>query len=182
MSKLELVREVYAHNEWANNRILESAAQVPEAALSTQPLGSYTRIIDDIAHIIDGQVSWLSRWQTGRSPDDDGRIEAIGSLPALRAEAEKSHRDLREYLAGLTEADVDAEGSYALWMDPAWTEERKAEVRARYADPQVWPRWKMFHHLANHSSYHRGEVALLLTALGSSPGELDFLHYQRSLG
>ncbi len=181
MSKLELIREVYAHNEWANNRILDTAAKVPEAALRTQPLGSYTTIIADLAHVVGAQVSWLNRWRTGVTPEDILRFDEMSTLAEVRAEAETSHQALRDYFAALAEKDVDAEAEYELWTDPSWSEEKKAEVAARFANPQVWPRWMMFHHLANHGTYHRGEIALMLTALGESPGELDFLHYQRSL-
>ena len=179
MSKLELVREVYAHNEWANNVILETAAKVPEAALKTQPVGSYTTIVADLAHVIGAQVTWLGRWQTGKMPEGADRFEDMDSLAVVRAEAEKSHEALRDYFAALTDADVDVVAEYQLWIDPSATDEEKAKIEARYANPQVWPRWKMFHHVANHSSFHRGEIALCLTALGESPGELDFLHYQR---
>jgi uncharacterized damage-inducible protein DinB len=179
MSKLGLIVEVYAHNEWANNVILDTAAKVPEAALKTQPLGSYTTIIADLAHVIGAQVTWLGRWQTGKMPEDALRFEDMDSLAELRAEAETSHQNLREYLSELTDEDVDAAAEYELWINPSATEEERAALLARYANPQVWPRWKMFHHVANHGSFHRGEIALLLTALGESPGDLDFLHYQR---
>jgi len=42
-----------------------------------------------------------------------------------------------------------------------------------------WARWRMLTHVANHTTFHRGEIALSLTALGKSPGELDFLHFLR---
>jgi uncharacterized damage-inducible protein DinB len=181
MSKLEYVREMYAFNEWANDRILSSAAKVPEAALKEQQLGSYTTIIADLAHIIGAQVTWLGRWRTGKMPGGALRFDTMDSLAEVRSEAERSHRDLRVYFAGLSDADVDADGEYELWINPDWPDEERAEVLTRYKNPQVWPRWKMFHHVANHGTYHRGEIALCLTALGESPGELDFLNWQRSL-
>ena len=122
MSKLEFIREVYAHNEWANNVVLDTAAKVPEAALLTQPVGSYTTIIADLAHVIGAQVAWLGRWQTGQMPEGAGRFEDMDSLAVLREEAERSHQALRDYFDSLeTDADVDAVAEYQLWIDPSAT-------------------------------------------------------------
>lgn len=39
------------------------------------------------------------------------------------------------------------------------------------------PLWKMMAHLAHHGTQHRSEVALALTQLGHSPGDLDLIVY-----
>ena len=39
------------------------------------------------------------------------------------------------------------------------------------------PVWQMLLHLANHGTQHRSEAALLLTAIGHSPGDLDLIDY-----
>ena len=39
--------------------------------------------------------------------------------------------------------------------------------------------WHLLYHVVNHGSYHRGECAAALTALGRSPGELDFTIFLR---
>ncbi len=46
---------------------------------------------------------------------------------------------------------------------------------------RVWtqPRWQLLLHQANHQMQHRSEIALWLTQLGCSPGNLDMLFYLR---
>ena len=39
------------------------------------------------------------------------------------------------------------------------------------------PIWQMLSHVINHGTQHRSEAALLLTAEGRSPGELDIINY-----
>ncbi len=39
------------------------------------------------------------------------------------------------------------------------------------------PVWRMLVHVVNHGTQHRAEAAVLLTAKGRSPGELDLMNY-----
>ena len=174
MSKLELVREMYWFNEWANNLILEKAAAVSEADLKAKPDYSYTTILTNLGHICGAQVHWLQRWQHGgslwdRKPKDvdfewnhsvydEAEYE---TLERVRADFERSHKELREYLDGMTEERMNAVTPHT---------DRRGNTWER-------PLWRMMLHVANHGSFHRGELALCLTALGHSPGDMDFLRW-----
>ena len=43
------------------------------------------------------------------------------------------------------------------------------------------PLWHMTSHVVNHGTQHRSEVALALTQLGLSPGDLDLIEYLNPL-
>lgn len=61
------------------------------------------------------------------------------------------------YLAGLTDAGL--------------AEPLRYEVGGQQRERV---RWHVLFHVVNHGTHHRGEAAAALTALGASPGELDF--------
>jgi len=41
------------------------------------------------------------------------------------------------------------------------------------------PLWQMLQHLANHGSYHRGQVATMLRQLGCKPSGTDLIGFYR---
>jgi len=41
------------------------------------------------------------------------------------------------------------------------------------------PLWQSLQHLANHGTYHRGQVATLLRQLGAKPILTDLMHFYR---
>ena len=62
----------------------------------------------------------------------------------------------------------------------AWVATLDDTTLARSADldpREQYPVWYYLVHLVTHSQQHRSEAAQLLTQLGQSPGDLDFLEY-----
>jgi uncharacterized damage-inducible protein DinB len=88
----------------------------------------------------------------------------MASLAEVREAFGASHAGLRDFLRGLEEPTIDAPLAY------------------RTSDGQqfVRPLWQIMTHVANHGTYHRGEAAMALTALGQSPGDLDFIYWELS--
>ena len=65
----------------------------------------------------------------------------------------------------------------------AWVASLDDEALARSADldpKERFPLWYYLVHMVTHSHQHRAESAQLLTQLGRSPGDVDFLDYADS--
>jgi uncharacterized damage-inducible protein DinB len=45
--------------------------------------------------------------------------------------------------------------------------------------PQAQPLWHMLQHLANHGTYHRGQVTTMLRQLGAKPQATDLILFYR---
>jgi uncharacterized damage-inducible protein DinB len=165
MSKLELIRDLYAYNEWANEYLLDVASRLDMGQLAGPQGASFESILGNMAHVVAAQINWLERWRTGQNKQHTVALgESLKTLADLRAGFAASHRDLAEYVRGLTDAALDAD----------------LEYRDKSGNLAVRPLWQLMNHVANHGTFHRGEVAMALTALGHSPGDIDFLYWEFS--
>lgn len=162
MSKLELIRAYYGYNEWANNRLLKTAEALSADEFSRPQGASWGSIEANFGHIVGAQIIWLSRWRKATSPLPIVEVQAITGFDGISAAFEGSHTDLREFVAGLSDQGLDEVLAY--------TDSRGNAYRSVL--------WQLLLHVANHGTYHRGEIAMALTALGHSPGDLDYRRFE----
>lgn len=162
MSKLELIREMIGYNEWANERIVEAASGVGKRELRRKSELSPLGVTNTLAHMTGTQIFWLGEW---RKPGSFSRswFAGLKGFDGVRDELKKSHRALRRYLSGLSEADLEQEITPPEWWGDT---------------PGVrFPLWHIMMQVVQHSQQHRAEIAQALTALGSSPGDMDYIDY-----
>lgn len=161
------IRLLYGYACWATARILEAAAQVPAEQFATARLG-YCELRATLAHMFSAERRWRARWQ-GKPNTAMLRAEDIPSLQALRKAWATEQEQMCAYLGTLRDADLAQEFSYA--------RPNGSQISS--------PRWQTMAHVINHGTQHRAELAMLLTELGHSPGNLDmniFLAEQASAG
>jgi uncharacterized damage-inducible protein DinB len=161
---LALVRRFYGYDTWATDRVLSVAAETAEQ-LTAEVVAGQPSVRDTLVHLfaahrvhldwwsgtLSGEESWARRFAPGDYPD----------LEAVRAFRGELQRDTDSFLETLAR-DADLERVLTRTAG-----EPSVEVRR--------PLWESMLHVANHSTQHRSEVALMLTALGHSPGDLDLL-------
>ena len=160
MSKLELIRELYEYNRWANGVILDAAAAITEEQLASRQTASHESIQGLLVHTMGTQVFWLTRWK-GEQLTSMPRVEEGRALESLRESFASSDAGLGEYIGGLSEDDLQR----AIPM-PEFIERMKG------VDLELW---QVMVQILQHGMHHRAEVQAALTAFGHPVRDLDYI-------
>ena len=159
---LETIRAFYDYNAWANHRTLEACAALTEKQFSQDLSTSFGSVRGTLVHILGGEWIWLERWH-GRLPTSLPSAEQYADLASVRANWGPLERDLLDFVAGLTPDDLA----------------RTHSVRTLAGVPYTHPLWQMLQHLANHGTYHRGQLTTLLRQLEAKPTATDLISFYR---
>ena len=155
------ISELFDHLYWVRDRIL-AAADHDGVPLAAEAHATLRDLRATLVHELDVEWSWRERL---RSPDpthfvagdEDLDPNDFGSLDAIRRRWAEDERAMRDWLAGLDDASLEA---------PC-----RAEARAEH------PFWIHLQHLYTHGMQQFSDCAVTLTLAGRSPGELDFLEF-----
>ncbi len=157
----EEIRLLYDYNSWANRRTLDACASLAAEQFTRDMGSSFRSVRDTLAHIMGGEWIWLERFQ-GRSPSamPDSPYADLASLRGRWGEIESN---LLAFVRGLTQTDLD----------------RVIEYKTINFGVYRNPMWQSLQHLANHGTYHRGQITTLLRQLGAKPNLTDLMHFYR---
>jgi uncharacterized damage-inducible protein DinB len=158
----EVARQLFAYDAWANRRSFGAcAALTPEQF--TQNLGSsFSSVRDTLAHIIGAQFVWLERFH-GRTPAGLLPPSDFPDLSSLATRSEQLQQGLTDYVNRLSAQDLAGTFEYR---------DLKGNVHKNV-------RWQALQHVANHGTYHRGQIATLLRQLGVKPVSTDLIAFYR---
>jgi uncharacterized damage-inducible protein DinB len=146
----EYFLRLYRYNAWANHRLMN--------ALSRQQVTD-EKVLEITGHILAAQLLWLHRVQ--RLPPPDVKLWGRYTLTELtRLSAEASEKWLQFAASRDT---FNEELTYTNYKGEPYTNNVET----------------IMIHLVNHSSYHRGQVALLMRQLGYEPVNTDLITWDR---
>src|SRR5574341_1416503 len=160
--KVEEARDLFRYNAWANRKVFEGVASVPEAQYLRDLKSSHGGIHWTLAHIVWAEQLWLARW-TGAPNPVVPQGKDLHTLAEVRARWEQVEAERSGWLAGFSDARLAD----------------TVRVKPTSGGEFVHRFDQMFRHLVNHSSYHRGQVVTLLRQLGSTPPTTDLIVYYR---
>jgi uncharacterized damage-inducible protein DinB len=159
---VEDFRLLYDYNVWANDRTLECCAALSDEQFLRDLGSSFRSVRDTLVHIYGAEWIWLERWH-GRSPSGLPDGTDCKNLDSARRLLQEADRGLVDYVASLTNDDLQRVHNY----------------KTTAGGPQAQPGWQMLQHVANHSTYHRGQIATMLRQLGTKAVSTDLIAFYR---
>lgn len=144
---------------WANNRLIENLGPYDDALLEKELVGSFPTIRATILHIWFAETGWLSRlrgsgWEAAEVTD------FMGTTPELFAAWQATSLDFLHYVET---ADL----------------ENKVDFRHKETSYSI-PAREIVHTVFNHSSFHRGQIVMMMRQLGITDiAQTDYIEWVR---
>ncbi len=155
------LRTMCEYGYWANEKVFDVLRQLTPEEFTRQVAGSYGSVQSTMVHMMSAEWGWVYRCGGGE-PRGPALVPAdYPTVDALVAKWAQVEGWVRDYLAKLSDEDL----------------KRVVEFSFPTAPKYAMPAGELMQHAANHSVHHRGQVALLLRALGHVPGNFDILFY-----
>jgi uncharacterized damage-inducible protein DinB len=158
------IQLLYQYDRWANNSVLQAASALGVERFTRDLGGSFRSVRDTLVHIVGSERTWLTYWKEP-SPHSafladlwtrhDALFNPNGfpDLAAVQLKWAEVEREQAEFVNRATNESL----------------QRMLPVGAKQISLA-----HLMQHLANHSTYHRGQVALMMRQLAAEPLATDF--------
>ena len=156
------IRLLYQYDRWANNRMIDAVSALTAEQYTRDLGGAFSSVRDTLVHLIAGEWGWLTYWQEpcpanlGEFWDRIDALFGVSTFPDAHAAQLK--------WAEVQKAQID-------FVKSLTDESLKKTMPLRSTAPSLA---NLMQHLVNHSTYHRGQIALMLRQLGATPPATDF--------
>jgi uncharacterized damage-inducible protein DinB len=158
------IQLLYEYDRWANNRVLQAASALTAEQFTRDLGGSFRSVRDTLVHIIGGEWIWLAYWKetshssaflTGLRKRRDALFnpDAFPTVAAVQLKWAEIEKEQAEFVNRATNESLEKLLPF-----------RKTQIRLAH----------LMQHLANHSTYHRGQIALMMRQLEAEPLATDF--------
>ena len=158
------IQLLYEYDRWANDRVLHAASALSAEEFTRDLGGSFRSVRDTLVHIVGAECRWLTYWKEP-SPSSafltdlwtrDNPLfnpNAFPDLAAVQLKWAEVEREQVEFVNRVTNESLRR-------MLPV----RETQISLAH----------LMQHVANHSTYHRAQVALMLRQLAANPLATDF--------
>ena len=158
------IQLLYEYDRWANNRVLQAVSTLNAEQFTRDLGGGFRSVRDTVVHIIGGEWGWLTYWKEPSHSAafladlwdrHDGLFhpDAFPNVTTVQLKWAEVEKEQTEFVDSVTEEALAR-------MLPF----RTTQLSLAH----------LMQHLVNHSTYHRGQVALMMQQLDAEPLATDF--------
>ena len=160
MPILDDFRSLYVYTRWADGLTLDAVRQLTPEQYLQEPAPGWDPIRATLLHTAGATNIWARRLRgetvTVRPTEAD-----FPTLDDIARYFVEGHDAFDRLVADLTPEALDSPWSY----------------RDLKGDLHQTPLWAVYRHVANHATYHRGQVASKLKRFGVAPTATDFVYW-----
>jgi uncharacterized damage-inducible protein DinB len=158
------IQLLYEYDRWGNNRVFDAVSTLSAEEFTRDLGGAFRSVRDTLVHIVGSEWGWLTYWKEP-SPssafltdlwtraDALFNSNAFPDLAAVQLKWAEVEREQAEFVNRVTDESLRR-------MLPV----HETQISMAH----------LMQHLANHSTYHRGQVALMMRQLAAKPLATDF--------
>ena len=163
----EDIQLLFEYDRWANHSVLQAASTLSAEQFTRDLGGSFASVRDTLVHIVSGEWGWLTIWKESALTSEFvtelwDRIgvtfdpKAYCDIASVRLKWAEVEREQIEFVNGVTDESLA----------------RMLPIRTTHLSLG-----HLMQHMANHSTYHRGQVSLMMRQLGAQPVATDFARF-----
>jgi uncharacterized damage-inducible protein DinB len=161
------IQLLFEYDRWANKCVLQAASTLSAEQFTRDLSGSFKSVRDTLVHIVSGEWGWLTifkeqsltpefvtdLWTRIGTTFDPNAYRDVGAVRVKWGEVEREQID---FVSAVTDESLAR-------MLPI----RTTHLRLGH----------LMQHMANHSTYHRGQVSTMMRQLGGKPVSTDFARF-----
>jgi uncharacterized damage-inducible protein DinB len=158
------IREFIDYNYWRRDLILAQASKLTPAQLDAPNTYPDKSLRATLVHMLGAEIIWRSRLQLGISPTTFLAPSDVPTLADIQQKWRAEETTMREFVSQLDDT----------------TTNRVVEYKATNGSIGNGVTWRLLMQVVFHGMQHCADCAQMLTDFGHSPGNIDYLMYQRA--
>ncbi|EJR95860.1 DinB family protein (plasmid) [Bacillus mycoides] len=161
-------KNMYKYHLWANKVLLERIKELPSNVLYKEANSSYPNIAQTFSHIYVVDVMWLQV------------LKGIGMQEALEASMSLLEKTNLYSVDEFIKSFEELASQYEEWMNSQKDLEQKINLNNPWSGARETAYSEIVFHVANHGTYHRGNITTMLRQQGhaSTMNDLALYWYQ----
>jgi uncharacterized damage-inducible protein DinB len=159
---MDYLRTLMRYKAWANELVFDAAARLPEAELTAPRKIVFGSLLRTLNHVYAMDEVWRAHLEGRPHGYSTRNPEACPPLPALRA----AQKAMDDWFVGYADSPFD--------------ENEMVQFRFIGGGPGAMTRRDILLHVANHGTYHRGNVASMMYQAGMPPPTTDLPVFLKS--